>query len=217
MKLTEETLVFGSTTTSFGRLRGMTLWIMEILKDGGSLASWQVAEQTMKSCRYVNVYLFRLRKYGIALKKEEFWFLTDFGKYLTNLLIGLRPYRYRYRYKYNTSITQEQHKNNTSPQKRPVQVSIQAWLRNSSPDAAERGVVDILVSHFNKTGSKFVLVKDHYAMSELLSINVNEVPDVLANLRQENIIYLMRDPTSGQWKLGLKKAFLELLERDGLK
>jgi hypothetical protein len=218
MKLTDQTL-FSDTasTTSFSRLRGMTLWIMAILRDGGSVASWQVAEQTMKTCRYVNVYLFRLRKYGVAEKNEEFWFLTDFGEYLTDLLIGQYTDRYRYRYKYNTRTTQQQHNNNTTPKKKPVQVSIQAWLRDSSPGDAERGVVDLLVYHFNKTGSKFVLVKDHYAMSELLKINVNDVPDVLTNLRQENIIYLMRDPTSGMWKLGLKKAFLELLERDGLK
>jgi transcription initiation factor IIE alpha subunit len=213
MKLTEETLSFGATTTSFSRLRGKTLWIMEILQDGGSLASWQIAEQTMKSSNYVNVYLFRLRKHGIAKRHDGFWYLTDFGKDLTSLLTRDDRDRDRDRDRYNTSTTQQQHNNNTSPQKRLVQVSIQAWLRDSSPPDAERGVVDLLVSHYNKTGSKFVLVKDHYAMSDLLSINVHEVPDVLSRLRQENIIYLMRDPTSGQWKLGLKKAFLELLER----
>lgn len=240
MKSINQTDVLSGTTTSFSRLRGMTLWIMGILQGGGSVPSWEVAQQTAKSCRYVNVYLNRLRKYGIALKKEEFWFLTDFGEYLccslcerereSNNSLSTKNTSNNdknvsntnndvshNRHKYNTSITQGQHKYNTSLPKKLVQVSIQAWLRDSSPGEAERVVVDMLVKHFNKTGSKFVLVKDHYAMSELLSINVGDVGDVLARLRQENIIYLMRDPTSGLWKLGLKKAFVELLEREGSK
>jgi hypothetical protein len=190
---------------------------MEILRDGGSVASWQVADQTMKTCNFVRPYLYRLKKYGIASKYDQFWFLTDFGLDMTSLLCKDRSRSRSSSSESNTRVTQEKHKSNTSVQKRPVQVSIQPWLRDSSPPDAERGVVDLLVSHFNQTGSKFVLAKDHYAISDLLSINVNDVPDVLANLRQENIIYLMRDPTSGMWKLGLKKAFLELLERDGLK
>jgi len=201
------------STTSFSRLRGMTLWIMEILRDGGSVSSWQVAEQTMKGGVYVRQYLYRLRKYGIASKRDEFWFLTDFGEYLTSFLCR---YRYRYRYRSNTRVTQEQHKNNTSPQKKPVQVSIQAWLRDSSPGDAEKEVVDMLASHFNKTGSKFILVRDHYALSETLNVNVDVVAAALSKLRQDNVIYLMRDPTSGCWKLGLKKAFVEALEKNGV-
>lgn len=192
--------------------------IMEILQAGGSVASWQVAEQTSKSCRFVNVYLWRLKKYGIVKKEDEFWFLTDFGEDIAVVLCTRDRDRDRDMsnnvHKYNRSITEGQQKYNTSPQKKPIQVSIQNWLRDSSPGDAERAVVDLLVSHFNKTGSKYVLVKDHYAMSDMLSINVNDVADVLAKLRQENIIYLMRDPTSGLWKLGLKKAFIELLQRD---
>jgi hypothetical protein len=186
---------------------------MEILRDNGQMASWEVAEKVDRGSKFVWEYLSRLRSYGAVDKEEHLWFMTDFGLYLTDLLCSNNNNNN----KINTRSTQQQHKINTSPPKRPVQVSIQAWLRDSSPPDAERGVVDLLVSHFNKTGSKFVLVKDHYAMSELLSINVNEVPDILAGLRQENIIYLMRDPTSGMWKLGLKKAFLELLGRDELK
>jgi hypothetical protein len=184
---------------------------MEFLNDCGSLASWEVAEKVDRGSNFVRPYLYRLRRYGVVDKDEGMWFLTDFGLYLTSLLCNNNNNNNN---KSNTRVTQQQHNSNTSQLKKPRQVSIEAWLCDSNPAAAERGVVDILVSHFNKTGSKFVLVKDHYAMSELLSINVGDVPDVLANLRQENIIYLMRDPTSGQWKLGLKKAFLELLERE---
>lgn len=206
-----------NTSTSFSRLRGMTLWVMEILKDGGSLASWQVAEQAMKSSRYINVYLNRLRTYGVAQKRDEFWFLTDFGKHLTNFLIGLRPDRYRYRYKYNTSITQEQHKNNTSRKAKPRQLSLAVWTRNCSLGEAERGVVDMLVAHYNKTGSKYILVKDHYALSDMLSINVDTCVNAITNLRQDHMVYLIMDRVSGCFKLGLKVAFVETLERDQLK
>jgi hypothetical protein len=190
----------------------MTLWVMEILRDGGSLASWQVAQQTMKKSDYVNVYLKRLRKYGIALKEDEFWFLTDFGEYLCTVLCRDRD---RDRDRQNTNRTLIEHKQNTSRKRRLFQVSLESWLRDQNPGEAERVVVELLVKHYNETGSKYILARDHYSMAELLRINVEDVVEVLANLRQDHIVYHMRDPTSGWWKLGLIKAFVDGLQKVG--
>ena len=212
-----QTDVLSNTPTSFSRLRGMTLWIMEILKDGGSVASWQVAEQTMKTCRYVNVYLFRLRKYGIAVKKEEFWFLTDFGMYLTDLLIGLRPYRYRYRYKYNTTTTTTQQHNNTSQPKKPRQVSIEAWLRDSQFGDAERTVVEVLVEHYNRTGSKFFYCPTVYDIAERFHVNPGLVNQTLMSLKQDHLVYSIKDPRHDAYKIGLYKDFVELLKAEAQK
>jgi hypothetical protein len=178
-----------------------------------ALTSYEIGLKTQKRTNYVNAYLFRLRKYGLTDKNDYSWFLTEEGVRISSLLkFAINDYIKIY-YTNNTTTTQQQHNNNTKVQKKAFQVSIQAWLRETCPAEAEKVVVDTLVAHFNKTGSKFLLFKDHYAMSDMLNINVNEIGDVLAKLRQENIIYLMRDPTSGMWKLGLKKAFLEALKK----
>ena len=163
----------------------------------------------MKKNVYVRQYLYRLRKYGIASKHEDFWFLTDFGKYLTSIVCRDRD---RDRDRSNTRVTQELHKSNSKPQKRLCQVSIQSWLHDSSPGDAEKAVVDMLVDHFNKTGSKFVLIRDQYVLAEELRMNAGDLNQALTRLRQDNVTYLMRDPAGGQWKLGLKKAFLEALK-----
>jgi hypothetical protein len=190
---------------------------MEVLSDCGPMASWEVAEKVDRGSNFVRPYLYRLRKYGVTAKEEEMWFLTDFGDYLTDLLIGQETDRYRYRYKSNTRVTQEKHKSNTSQPKSLRQISLDAWSLNCDLGEAERGVVDMLVAHYNKTGSKFLLVKDHYALSNMLSINVDTVVDAVTKLRQDHLIYLISDRISGCFKLGLKSAFVETLERAKLK
>lgn len=193
-------------TTTVSKLRGMTLWIMEILRDGGLLASWQIAEQTMKSCRYVNVYLNNLRKYGIASKYDDFWLLTDSGECLTSLLC-----RDRDRDRYKTRTKQQQNNNKTSVPKRRFQVSIQSWLRETSPSDAERVVVDMLVDHYNRTGSLYVYVPDHYALADMLKMNVEDILAAFPKLKQDHVAYPFHDPTLGQWKIALFKEFVEKL------
>jgi len=202
-----------STSTTFSRLRGMTLWIMEILRDGGSVATYEVAGQTMKSCRYVNVYLNRLRKYGIARKHEGFWFLTDFGEYLADVRCRDRD---RDRDRYNTSITQQQHNNNTSiTLKQPKvlkQVAISLWLQDSDRNQVEKEVVEVLVKHYNETGSKFLYFNDVYHFADKFKIRPDQVNQLLMNLKQDRLVYSFKDKQHNAWKIGLYKAFIEGLK-----
>lgn len=206
-----------STTTSFSRFSKFTIWIMEILRDCGSVACWQVAEQTMKSCRYVNVYLNRLRKHGIAAKRDGFWFLTDFGEYLTSLLS--RDYRNNRnnRNRHNTNITQEQHKYNTNitleSRRSLKQTSLEVWLKDSDLNEAEKRVVEVLVDHYNKTGSKFLYFHTVYDIAEKFQIKPDQVNEVLMKLKQDHIVYSLKDRAHNAFKIGLYKAFVELLAK----
>jgi len=78
----------------------------------------------------------------------------------------------------------------------------------------EKEVVEILLRHYNETGSKFILVKNQFELAEKLKANPNEVLEALKNLRQDNIIYLYRSDIQGYWKIGLKTNFLQVLERE---
>jgi len=201
------------STSTFSRFSKFTLWIMEILRDGGSVATWQMAEQTMKSCRYVNVYLNRLRKRGIALKNEGFWCLTDFGKYLVDVLSRDRD---RDRDRYNTRITQQQHNNNTRITQKQAkvlkQVAISLWLQDSDRSRAEKEVVEVLVKHFNETGSKFLYFRDVYHFADKFKVRPDEVNQLLMSLKQDRVVYSFQDKQHNAWKIGLYKAFLESLK-----
>ena len=82
-----------------------------------------------------------------------------------------------------------------------------------SLDDAERTVVEVLVEHYDRTGSKFFLVGDKYELAEKLNLNPNIMGDALKNLVQDNIIYKFRLKREGLTKIGLKKAFVEALKR----
>jgi DNA-binding transcriptional regulator YhcF (GntR family) len=78
----------------------------------------------------------------------------------------------------------------------------------------EKEVVEVLMKHYNETGSKFILVKDQFELAEKLKANPNEILEALKNLRQDNIIYLYRSDIQGYWKIGLKTNFVKMLENE---
>ena len=80
----------------------------------------------------------------------------------------------------------------------------------------EKEVVEMLVNHYNRTGSKFILVKDIYELAEKLNVSPSALPQELKHLRQDNIVYVIKERTMGFWKIGLKRQFVDLLKVDGL-
>jgi DNA-binding transcriptional regulator YhcF (GntR family) len=78
----------------------------------------------------------------------------------------------------------------------------------------EKEVVEMLLKHYNETGSKFILVRDQFELAERLGANPGEILEALKNLRQDNIVYLYRSDIGGYWKVGLKKGFLKVLEEN---
>lgn len=182
-----------------------------MLYDGGGRCC-DLAERAGKSWNYVSRYLRNLQKYGLAAKNDAFWFLTpkgvEFVKYLNvwyNNIIETRK-------KQERNEKQTRKKQETLAPKASKQTPISLWLQNSGLDSVEKEVVEALLNHYNRTGSKFILVKDQFELSERLKANPAEVLEALKNLRQDNIIYLYRSDIQGYWKIGLKKAFLKILE-----
>jgi len=193
-----------TSTTTLSKLRGFTLDLLEHVEKENS-TSWQLAEQTGKTTGYVNVYLFRLKKYGLALKNADFWFLTEEGvAFLKELNRN------------NRTITREQHNNNRTitdeKPKKLEQVPISLFLHESSLDQVERAVVEVLLKHYNETGSKFFYCKTVYDIAERFHINPGQVNDTLMRLKQDHIVYSIKDPHHDAFKIGLYKGYLELLQ-----
>jgi DNA-binding Lrp family transcriptional regulator len=103
-------------------------------------------------------------------------------------------------------------KEETKQPKTTKQIPISLWLRNSGLDNVEKEVVELLLKHYNETGSKFILVRDQFELAEKIGANPGEIIEALKNLRQDNIIYLYRSDIQGYWKIGLKTSFLKILE-----
>ncbi|MEM3875404.1 MAG: hypothetical protein QXU45_09775 [Candidatus Bathyarchaeia archaeon] len=200
-----------TTSTTLGRVRGFTITLLYMLFDGGGRCC-DLAERSGKSQNYVWRYLKNMQKYGLAMKNGDFWFLTDSGvefvKYLDFVYNNINDYRK----KVERKSKENKKKVESNQPKTTKQIPISLWLQNSGLDNVEKEVVELLLKHYNETGSKFILIRDNFELAEKLKANPAEVLEALKNLRQDNIIYLYRSDIQGYWKIGLKTSFITVIE-----
>jgi len=118
----------------------------------------------------------------------------------------------KYRKRVERKSKENRKKVESKQPKTTKQIPISLWLQNSGLDNVEKEVVELLLKHYNETGSKFILVKNQFELAEKLKANPSEILEALKNLRQDNIIYLYRSDIEGYWKIGLKTSFIKILE-----
>jgi predicted transcriptional regulator len=203
--------LLSTTSTALGRVRGFTITLLYLLYDGGGRCC-DLAERCGKSQNYVWRYLKNMERYGLALKNGDFWFLTDSGVEFVKYLDVVYNNIIDYRKKVERKSKENKKKVESNQPKTTKQIPISLWLQNSGLDNVEKEVVEALLTHYNETGSKFILVKDQFELSEKLKANPSEVLEALKNLRQDNIIYLYRSDIQGYWKIGLKINFLQIFD-----
>jgi len=201
-----------STTTTYSKIRGFTIDLLSHLRNR-ELRTADLVDLTAKYSQYINRYLYNMRNYGLVEKNGFFWKLTDLGlSFLTHLeSLGYINLQIR---KNKERIKKESRKNKESYQPtKPKQLSISPFLKESNLSQVEVVVVDHLVDHYNKTGSKFIFIQSHYDLAEKLNVNPTSLKQAITNLKQDRICWLYRDRTYGRWKLGLYKAFIETLKK----
>jgi hypothetical protein len=203
--------LLSTTSTALGRVRGFTITLLYLLFDGGGRCC-DLAERCGKSQNYVWRYLKNMERYGLALKNGDFWFLTNSGVEFVKYLDVVYNNIIDYRKKVERKSKENKKKVESNQPKTTKQIPISLWLQNSGLDNVEKEVVEVLLRHYNETGSKFILVKDQFELSEKLKANPSEILEALKNLRQDNIIYLYRSDIQGYWKIGVKTSFLKILE-----
>jgi len=195
-----------TTSTALGRVRGFSIILLFLLSKGVKRCC-ELAEETQKSRDYVYSYLKRLQKYGLVDISDSFWNLTDLGAWFVEYI------------KRNSAISDiilksEQKKNRRRTLKgqkknRTRQIDIELWSKSTGLSGVQKEVVEVLVDHYNKTGSKFILFRDIYELAEKVKGSPEAVFAAIRRLRQDNIIYLYHSEFQGYWKLGLKKDFIE--------
>jgi len=215
------------STTSLARVRGFTVDLLFCLKDMPKRCC-ELVVITGKPHFYIWRYLKNMQNYGLVSKNGVFWELTDLGVYFADYLeevySKISEYRKKVERKCKERRKKEERCNRKSEdllcaetpyrkcRRKSRQIQIEPFLRNCNLDDLEKAVVEVLITHYNKTGSKFIMVKDQYELAEKLSCNPSDLPNALKNLRQDGIIYIFKDKTFGYWKIGLKKQFLERLK-----
>jgi DNA-binding Lrp family transcriptional regulator len=174
----------------------------------------ELAEITGNKRNYVWIYLKNMQKYGLVKKNEVFWELSEIGANFLNHLNIVYNNIIESQKKEERKNKNNQKKIKSSQPRITKQIPISLWLQNSGLDIVEKEVVEVLLRHYNETGSKFILVKDQFELAEKLGADPGEVVEALKNLRQDNIVYLFRSDIGGYWKVGLKRGFLRVLEED---
>ena len=187
-------------SVTWSKIRGFTLDLLAILAATPSTTT-SLALETGESTRYVYRYLKNMADYGLVRVEDYVWYVTDVGSSLLSLTKVER------RKKERRKKVERKQKESAAKPLIHGQIRMDAWLQTHSLSECEKEVVDILVAHFNKTGTPFLYPSGH----EQLGVHDPKILQAaLQHLRQEGIIYLIRDPALG-WKLGLKKAFIEKL------
>jgi len=205
-----------STTTTLGRVRGFTIELLYHLQEDRKRCC-ELVEITGKSHSYVWRYLKNMQNYKLVEKNDGFWFLSDIGvnflRHLNILYNNIIEYRKIIERKKKDNRKKIESSFTNVKAKTMKQVPISLWLQSSDREHLEKEVVEVLLKHYNETGSKFILVKDQFELSEKLKANPGDIKVALKNLRQDNIIYLYRSEVEGFWKIGLKRAFLDTLSK----
>ncbi len=209
-----------TTSSSLGRVRGFTVELLRIL-DLGPLRTAAICQKTQKTVQYVETYLNRMTTYDLTMKTGSFWNLTATGEsfcvYLKRedeFLRDVKERKKESKHLHNTTTTTTTHSPHTILKKVQIQAQFALWLHENPLSDVEKGVVDYLVSHYNRTRQKFIIVGTHYELAQRLNVNPEAIKEAMKKLYQDRVAYCVRWQGS-EWKIGLYKAFVEGLEKAG--
>jgi len=194
-----------SSTTSLAKVRGFTIHLLFVIRNR-YLTTSEICKITGKKGNYVRPYLYNMRKYGLVEKEGSFWKLTDLGRKLlehyesNNIIIESKR---------RVKEKKKKSKNSTVNKSDSFRISDFLLDLGLNLSKIEKAVVEVLIEHYNKTGSKFIMVKDQYELADKLNCNPSDLPNALKNLRENGVIYIFKDKILSYWKIGLKNQFLE--------
>lgn len=185
-------------TRQWQRFRGWTIRILEELEHSGGMSVLGLADRLFHRKTDIGRYCRRLYKIGCIDPVEGWgWKITSTGIFLLSIYIK------------DTNRTHTGHKEDTKRTLRQLTLAPFSDPQYSEPELA---VTNLLLSHYTRTGEKFIFVKDQLDICEQLNIPPDIFSAALRKLRQDGICYLWRDREYGAYQLRLKPAFLERLK-----
>lgn len=203
-----------TTPTMLGKIRGRTIKILILLENQPS-RTVELGENLDYPPHYVWRYLKNLQKYGLAREQDYIWYLTDKGySFIVPLIKNFNKNENITKSRNELETKSKETRNELETKSKPVfkQASLGVYLSNYSLEVIERGVVEVLVAHFNETQSKFIYCQDQYEMAEKFKCRPDQIIPVMQHLKQDHIAYVYHDRGYNSFKVGLYKSFVELLQ-----
>ncbi|MEM2374559.1 MAG: hypothetical protein QXI11_09000 [Thermoproteota archaeon] len=215
MSLNHNSSISTTTTVCWGRVRGLSVEILKILKEGG-LTSNMIGNILNVEGVMVRQYLYRLRRYGLLVVKDYFWHINEDMLNIINKIIENNKYNiYR---ESNRRVTEEKQKSN----RRVTEIGNFAYINVEEKASflcgkyglsdSERAVVVVLLDWYRRYGSKYIVVNDVNSWSKY-GLDNPPSKDTITNLLCKNIIYIYRDKIGV--KIGLKSHIYNMLEAGG--
>ncbi|MFB6075972.1 MAG: hypothetical protein ABEK17_02410 [Candidatus Aenigmatarchaeota archaeon] len=182
------------------------------LYNRGPLTAIELSRILDQKKNYIRSYLYRLEKYGCLSKTDgSVWQITETG--IDIIIINDIDIANNNNIESNRKATEKQQKSNrkATVNKPTVQTAIDSFLSNSSTEY-ERVVVMALVKHYESTGEKYMYYRDPREFCDQMQIPIDDANVILAQLKQNGIIYIMKDKMLSMLKIGLKSHFVERLQ-----
>jgi len=217
-----------TTTTNVAatRLRGFTIEILKLLSND-AISIFELSDITDRPLKHIRTYLSRLKNHGLIEGDGVFWTASHEGRYVLSLLSSRKkneeilskrlkgpPNIKSYSSKSYTENSKQGHSSTTlrlqfdyTKTTLPKQPTLEKAVKRLNLNDCEKEVVEVLLAHYNRTGSPFKYI--NYLEDLQLDYSSQILQEAVRKLRQDNIIYIWQDRAMNALKLGLKKAFLE--------
>jgi len=231
MKSSSEISSASTTTTTdlaATRLRGFTVELLKLLADD-AISIFELNDITDKPLKHIRTYLSRLKNHGLIEGDGVFWTANNEGRYILSLLSSRKkneeilskrleaPQHIKsYSPESCTESSKQGHSSTTlrlqfdyTKTTLPRQLTLEKAVKRLNLNDCEKEVVEVLLAHYNRTGSPFKYI--NYLEDLQLDYSSQILQEAIRKLRQDNVIYIWQDRAMNALKLGLKKAFLEKL------
>jgi len=210
--LLPSTISTTTTSPALARVRGFTVDLLMALNQG-PLRTLGICEKTQKPANYVSRYLLNMQKYGLVLKSGSFWNLTVLGESFVGYLHHEIEIEIEIRNLNERKKKEELNVNEKILRHVEIQSRLDIWNQKNTYSPIEVAVVDYLVSHYNRTKQKFVVIQSRYELAERLNLPKDDVDQALLKLYEDRVAYVQPVGHS-VFKVALYAEFVENLEKD---
>jgi transcription initiation factor IIE alpha subunit len=193
-----------TTTTTFTKIRGLSVKILKALKEGPKTAIELSLELEVKG-NYLRPYLYNLRRYGLVEKSSLLWTIVKEREDIIENIININKEKERVKVSKRTSekrVKEEQ-----------LREAFERFLKQRSYEVIVVDIARKLFEHYLEKGSTFVKFVTSEDMESFFGLYRKDIARAISILTNERVAYMWK--SSGELKIALYKDFIEKLRSLG--
>jgi len=203
-----------ATTTTFTKVRGISIEILKALKEGPKTAIELSLELEVRGS-YLRSYLYNLRKYGLVEKIGLHWTIVKEKEDIINKIINI--HKAKEKAKESKRISKRKSKTKTNEErifeKEKLREAFECFLKQRSYEVIVVDIARKLFEHYLKTGAKFVKFVTSEDVESFFGLYRKDIARAISILTNERVAYMWK--SSGELKIALYKDFIEKLRSLG--